>query len=97
MSIVFKNTGTTSIYTSGTTLSLHDARPIAAPYVFASTGKLGVTDAVQLHRPDGGPWAVLGIDLTIAALSRILFEREAGLTGSSGLVFATDKIGRAHV
>ncbi|MFC3675642.1 hybrid sensor histidine kinase/response regulator [Ferrovibrio xuzhouensis] len=64
-----------------------------APYVFASTGKLGVTYAVRLHRPDGSLWAVLGIDLTIEALSRILLERESGLAGSNGLVFAADDQG----
>jgi signal transduction histidine kinase/CheY-like chemotaxis protein/HPt (histidine-containing phosphotransfer) domain-containing protein len=63
------------------------------PYVFASTGKLGVTYATKILKPDGELWAVLGIDLSIEALSRILLQHERRHAGFDGLVFATDHIG----
>ncbi|MEK9968447.1 MAG: ATP-binding protein [Ferrovibrio sp.] len=63
------------------------------PYIFASTGKLGVTYATKITHPDGSLWAVLGIDLSIESLSRILMQQEGLHTGFDGLVFATDKTG----
>jgi signal transduction histidine kinase/CheY-like chemotaxis protein/HPt (histidine-containing phosphotransfer) domain-containing protein len=68
------------------------------PYVFASTGKLGVTHARALYRRDGPLWAVLGIDMTIEALSDILRQRHAALIQAGpkyagSLVFATDPAG----
>ncbi|PJI37565.1 hybrid sensor histidine kinase/response regulator [Ferrovibrio sp.] len=69
-----------------------------APYVFASTGKLGVTHARALRRRDGSLWAVLGIDMTIETLSDILRQRQAALAQSDtkyagSIVFATDPAG----
>jgi signal transduction histidine kinase/CheY-like chemotaxis protein/HPt (histidine-containing phosphotransfer) domain-containing protein len=69
-----------------------------APYVFASTGKLGVTHARALRRRDGSLWAVLGIDMTIEALSDILRQRQsalvqAGPEHAGSIVFATDPAG----
>ncbi len=63
------------------------------PYIFASTGKLGVTYATKILKPDGDLWAVLGIDLSIEALSRILLLQEGLHAGFNGLVFATDHTG----
>jgi signal transduction histidine kinase/CheY-like chemotaxis protein/HPt (histidine-containing phosphotransfer) domain-containing protein len=63
------------------------------PYIFASTGKLGVTYATKIAHPDGSLWAVLGIDLSIESLSRILMQQEGLHAGFDGLVFATDKTG----
>ncbi len=60
------------------------------PYVFSSTGKLGVTYAVALRRRDGGVYAVLGMDLTLEALSSILDAKSRDLAGREGLIFATD-------
>lgn len=64
-----------------------------APYVFASTGKLGVTHAHALRRRDGRLWAVLGIDMTIESLSDILRDRQNALDQAGGFVFATDLAG----
>ncbi|MFN4276047.1 MAG: ATP-binding protein [Ferrovibrio sp.] len=64
-----------------------------APYVFASTGKLGVTHARALRRRDGRLWAVLGIDMTIESLSDILRERQMALDQAGSIVFATDPAG----
>ena len=69
-----------------------------APYVFASTGKLGVTHARALRRRDGRLWAVLGIDMTIETLSEILRLRQAALIQAGpqyagSIVFATDPAG----
>ncbi|MBS4045116.1 MAG: response regulator [Alphaproteobacteria bacterium] len=69
-----------------------------APYVFASTGKLGVTHARALYRRDGRLWAVLGIDMTIEALSGILRQRHTALIEAApkyagSIVFATDPAG----
>lgn len=68
------------------------------PYVFASTGKLGVTHARALRRRDGRLWAVLGIDMTIETLSDILRLRQdaliqAGPQYAGSIVFATDPAG----
>ncbi|MFN4163351.1 MAG: ATP-binding protein [Ferrovibrio sp.] len=63
------------------------------PYVFASTGKLGVTHARALRRRDGRLWAVLGIDMTIESLSDILRERQDMLNHAGSIVFATDPAG----
>lgn len=63
------------------------------PYIFASTGKLGVTYATKILKSDGELWAVLGIDLSIEALSRILLQQEGRHAGFDGLVFATDHTG----
>jgi len=63
------------------------------PYIFASTGKLGVTYATKILKPDGELWAVLGIDLSIEALSRIVLQQEGLHAGFDGLVFATDYTG----
>ena len=60
------------------------------PYVFSSTGKLGVTYAVALRGRDGGVYAVLGMDLTLEALSSILDAKSRDLAGRDGLIFATD-------
>jgi signal transduction histidine kinase/CheY-like chemotaxis protein/HPt (histidine-containing phosphotransfer) domain-containing protein len=69
-----------------------------APYVFASTGKLGVTHARALRRRDGRLWAVLGIDMSIEALSDILRQRQLALAQAApqyagSIVFATDPAG----
>jgi len=70
-------------------MAVASAWPIwTTPYTFASTGKLGVTYAVRLSRPDGSLWAVLGIDLALETLSHLL-DIQQPLVGEDGLVFAT--------
>ncbi|WP_374468484.1 ATP-binding protein [Ferrovibrio sp.] len=65
-----------------------------APYVFASTGKPGVTYAMRLSGFGGALWAVLGLDLTIETLSHILAERRAALGGQGSMIFATSPNGQ---
>ena len=60
------------------------------PYIFSSTGKLGVTYAIALYRRDGSLYAVLGMDLTLESLSGILDQKSKDLAGRDGLIFATD-------
>ncbi|WP_374631652.1 ATP-binding protein [Ferrovibrio sp.] len=60
------------------------------PYIFSSTGKLGVTYASALRRRDGSIYAVLGVDLTLETLSGILDQKSRELAGRDGLIFTTD-------
>lgn len=64
------------------------------PYIFASSGSLGVTYARTLFHDDGTPWGVLGVDLSLSSLSRTLVHAAENLTGFGELVFATDLAGR---
>ncbi|UUX48565.1 ATP-binding protein [Nisaea acidiphila] len=64
------------------------------PYVFASSGSLGVTYAHSIYREDGTLWGVLGVDLSLASLSLTLLDAANTLTRFDDLVFATDLAGR---
>lgn len=64
------------------------------PYIFASSGTLGVTYAQPVYRDDGRLWGVLGVDLSLASLSLTLLDAATTLTGFDDLVFATDLAGR---
>ncbi|GHD63004.1 hypothetical protein GCM10017083_52640 [Thalassobaculum fulvum] len=59
-------------------------------YVFASSGRLGVTYAEPIYDDSGAVWAVLGIDLSLGSLSRTLIVTAEALAGTGDLVFATD-------
>jgi len=59
-------------------------------YVFASSGKLGVTYARPIYDASGALWAVLGVDLSLNSLSRTLIETADALAGIGDVVFATD-------
>ncbi len=59
-------------------------------YVFSSSGKLGVTYAQPLYDRSGVLWAVLGVDLSLASLSRTLVLTADALAEVGDLVFATD-------
>ncbi|WP_193173111.1 hybrid sensor histidine kinase/response regulator [Nisaea nitritireducens] len=65
-----------------------------APYIFASSGSLGVTYARTLFHDDGTPWGVLGVDLSLSSLSLTLVHAAETLAGFGELVFATDLAGR---
>ncbi|WP_178133270.1 adenylate/guanylate cyclase domain-containing protein [Vineibacter terrae] len=70
------------------TEALGSGRPvITEPYTFAGAGGIGVTIATPL--PDGS--AVIGADLTLAAVSRLLVAHK--VTPSSLIVVATDSGG----
>lgn len=64
------------------------------PYVFASSGSLGVTYAQGIYTDDGTLWGVLGVDLSLASLSLTLIDAAKALTRFDELVFATDLAGR---
>ncbi len=59
-------------------------------YTFASSGQLGVTYAEPLYDASGKLWGVLGIDLTLGALSRTLLNTSKALVSVADIVFATD-------
>ncbi len=59
-------------------------------YSFASTGALGVTYAQPIYTTDGALWAVLGVDLSLGALSHTLVDTADGLAWATEIVFATD-------
>lgn len=64
------------------------------PYIFASSGSLGVTYAHRIFRDDGTLWGVLGVDLSLASLSLTLLDAANTLTRYEDMVFATDLAGR---
>ena len=59
-------------------------------YVFASSGKLGVTYAEPIYDEAGAVWAVLGVDLSLGSLSRTLVITADALASEGDVVFATD-------
>ena len=61
-----------------------------APYTYASTGQLGVTYAEPIYDSDGRLWAVLGVDLSLEALSEVLIRTMRRAALSNDVVFATD-------
>ena len=64
------------------------------PYIFASSGSLGVTYARALYHDDGVLWGVMGVDLSLSSLSLTLVRAAETLIGFGDLVFATDLAGR---
>ena len=60
-------------------------------YVFASTGRPGMTLSQRLTTEDGDSFAVFGADLSTDTLSRFLAERAIG---QKGIVFILDKENR---
>ncbi|WP_193187787.1 ATP-binding protein [Nisaea sediminum] len=64
------------------------------PYIFASSGSLGVTYAHRIYGDDGTLWGVLGVDLSLASLSLTLLDAANTLTRFDDMVFATDLAGR---
>jgi signal transduction histidine kinase/CheY-like chemotaxis protein len=59
-------------------------------YVFASSGELGVTYAEPVFNANGELWGVLGVDLTLGALSQTLLNTSKALVDVADIVFATD-------
>ena len=59
-------------------------------YTFASSGALGVTYAQPIYTTDGALWAVLGVDLSLGALSHTLVDTAQALAWATEIVFATD-------
>ena len=59
-------------------------------YVFASSGKLGVTYAEPLFTRSGTLWGVLGVDMSLGTLSETLFATANAVSDSSKHIFATD-------
>lgn len=60
------------------------------PYRFASSGVLGVTFARPIKSRLGGDWAVLGVDMSLESLSKVLLQTSESLAGAANVVFATD-------
>lgn len=58
-------------------------------YVFASSGKLGVTYATPIYDENDQLWGVVGVDLSLESLSQTL-EQTSGELVNADLVFATD-------
>ncbi|MBT5266328.1 MAG: hypothetical protein HOL85_15945, partial [Rhodospirillaceae bacterium] len=59
-------------------------------YVFASSGKLGVTHATPIYDGAGVLWGIVGVDMSLAVLSETLLRTSRALVDISDLVFATD-------
>jgi len=59
-------------------------------YVFASSGRIGVTYAQPIFDADGSIWAILGVDLALGSLSQTLLSTSTALAGAADIVFATD-------
>ena len=59
-------------------------------YIFSSSGQPGVTYARPIYDGEGHLWAVMGVDLTLSALSKVLVSTIDMLSQSHDVVFATD-------
>jgi len=68
-----------------------DGLYVTEPYLFESTGRLGVTFARRITDPAGALIGVAGIDMTMSALSRILEEMRIG---EHGIVFMLNDNGQ---
>jgi signal transduction histidine kinase/CheY-like chemotaxis protein len=66
------------------------------PYTFASSGVPGVTYAGPMIGPDGGEWAVLGIDFSLESLSRTVAEISETIVQDAEIVFAADPDNRLY-
>lgn len=60
------------------------------PYTFASSGKLGITFARPIYTQSGQLWAVMGIDLSLEALSQTLVRAGNAMARLGDIIFATD-------
>lgn len=62
------------------------------PYVFASSGQLGITYSKPIYDNLGTLWAVFGVDLSLSSLSETLTDAQADAADDArqDLVFATD-------
>jgi signal transduction histidine kinase/CheY-like chemotaxis protein/HPt (histidine-containing phosphotransfer) domain-containing protein len=58
-------------------------------YIFASSGKLGVTYATPIYDENDEVWGVVGVDLSLESLSHTLQHTSSALVNAD-LVFATD-------
>lgn len=58
-------------------------------YIFASSGKLGVTYATPIYDETDDLWGVIGVDLSLESLSHTLEQTSSALVNAD-LVFATD-------
>lgn len=59
-------------------------------YVFATSGRVGVTYAQPILNPEGTIWAILGVDLALSSLSQTLLTTSSALSDAADIVFATD-------
>jgi signal transduction histidine kinase/CheY-like chemotaxis protein len=59
-------------------------------YVYATSGKLGITYAEPFYKKSGEFWGILGVDLTLAALSQRILATSDALSEIAEHVFATD-------
>ncbi|WP_430473124.1 ATP-binding protein [Thalassospira lucentensis] len=60
------------------------------PYIFASSGKLGITFARPIYTRSGQLWAVMGVDLSLDALSQTLIRAGNAMAQLGDVIFATD-------
>ncbi|MDF1792048.1 MAG: ATP-binding protein [Thalassobaculaceae bacterium] len=63
-------------------------------YVFATSGRVGVTYAKPILNADGTIWAIVGVDLSLGSLSQTLLTTSSALAGAADIVFATDFAGK---
>jgi PAS domain S-box-containing protein len=66
----------------------------SAPYVFASSGDLGITLSAPLKTASGTIWGVVGVDITLDSLSRLLQRYQMLKTGADGVLFVGDAAGQ---
>jgi signal transduction histidine kinase len=53
------------------------------PYIFWTTGQIGISTAQQITCPDGKPGCVIGADFTLVGLSRFLADQHNGPNAAS--------------
>jgi PAS domain S-box-containing protein len=64
------------------------------PYVFASSGAVGITLSVPVRYPSGELWGVIGIDFALSRLSTVILEYRSRTIGADGFIFVSDGTGR---
>ncbi len=65
-----------------------------APYVYSSTGALGITLSAPIKSRSGELWGVVGVDMTLSSLSQMLQNYQLERIGSDSVLFVGDGGGK---
>ena len=63
------------------------------PYLYASTGELGITLSAPIKDATGKLWGVVGIDYSMQSLASVVADFDSRLIGSNGFMFIADESG----
>ena len=66
----------------------------SAPYLFATSGEVGVTLSAAIKTPSGELWGVIGVDFALSRLSTLVLDYRNRFVGANGTLFIVDPAGR---